>query len=187
MEEQLVEQIVENMEAEIPQCMVDRKTDEMLQEFDYRLQSQGLNLDLYMKYTGFNPDTFKETYKEQALHQVKTRLALEEIVKLEKIEATEDELNAEFEKMASTYSMDLEKIKELVPAEDIKLDLAVNKAIDLIKSSAEISESAPEKKKAPAKKKAAVKEEKTDEGEEKKTQAKKKTTKKKAEETKDAE
>ena len=54
-EEQLVEQIVENMEAEIPQCMVDRKTDEMLQEFDYRLQSQGLNLDLYMKYTGFNP------------------------------------------------------------------------------------------------------------------------------------
>ena len=186
-EEQLVEQIVENMEAEIPQCMVDRKTDEMLQEFDYRLQSQGLNLDLYMKYTGFNPDTFKETYKEQALHQVKTRLALEEIVKLEKIEATEDELNAEFEKMASTYSMDLEKIKELVPAEDIKLDLAVNKAIDLIKSSAEISESAPEKKKAPAKKKAAAKEEKTDEGEEKKTQAKKKTTKKKAEETKDAE
>lgn len=118
---------------------------------------------------------------------MKTRLALEEIAKLEKIEVTEDELNAEFEKMASTYSMDLEKIKELVPAEDIKLDLAVNKAIDLIKSSAEISESAPEKKKAPAKKKAAVKEEKTDEGEEKKTQAKKKTTKKKAEETKDAE
>ena len=62
--------------------------------------------------------------------------------------------------MASAYSMDLEKIKELVPAEDIKLDLAVNKAIDLIKSSAEVSESAPEKKKAPAKKKAAAKEEK---------------------------
>ena len=161
-EEQLVEQVVESMEAEIPQCMVDRKTDEMLQEFDYRLQSQGLNLDLYMKYTGFSADTFKETYKEQALNQVKIRLALEEIVKLEKIEVTEEELNAEFEKMASAYSMDLEKIKELVPAEDIKLDLAVNKAIDLIKSSAEVSESAPEKKKAPAKKKAAAKEEAAD-------------------------
>lgn len=83
---------------------------------------------------------------------MKIRLALEEIVKLEKIEVTEEELNAEFEKMASAYSMDLEKIKELVPAEDIKLDLAVNKAIDLIKSSAEVSESAPEKKKAPAEK-----------------------------------
>ncbi|MDD7042398.1 MAG: trigger factor [Oscillospiraceae bacterium] len=186
-EEQLVEQVVESMEAEIPQCMVDRKTDEMLQEFDYRLQSQGLNLDLYMKYTGFSADTFKETYKEQALNQVKIRLALEEIVKLEKIEVTEEELNAEFEKMASAYSMDLEKIKELVPAEDIKLDLAVNKAIDLIKSSAEVSESAPEKKKAPAKKKAAAKEEKADEDGEKKAPAKKKTTKKKAEGTKDAE
>ena len=186
-EEQLVEQVVESMEAEIPQCMVDRKTDEMLQEFDYRLQSQGLNLDLYMKYTGFSADSFKETYKEQALNQVKIRLALEEIVKLEKIEVTEEELNAEFEKMASAYSMDLEKIKELVPAEDIKLDLAVNKAIDLIKSSAEVSESAPEKKKAPAKKKAAAKEEKADEDGEKKAPAKKKTTKKKAEETKDAE
>ena len=73
-------------------CIRDsRKTDEMLQEFDYRLQSQGLNLDLYMKYTGFSADTFKETYKEQALNQVKIRLALEEIVKLEKIEVTEEE------------------------------------------------------------------------------------------------
>lgn len=111
-EEQLVDQIVESMEAEIPQCMVDQKTDEMLQNFDYRLQSQGMNLDLYMKYTGFSIDVFKETYKEQALKQVKIRLALEEIVKLEKIEPTEEELNAEYERLSSNYSIEIEKIQE---------------------------------------------------------------------------
>ncbi|MCI9405885.1 MAG: trigger factor [Oscillospiraceae bacterium] len=186
-EEQLVDQIVESMEAEIPQCMVDQKTDEMLQNFDYRLQSQGMNLDLYMKYTGFSIDVFKETYKEQALKQVKIRLALEEIVKLEKIEPTEEELNAEYERLSSNYSIEIEKIQELIPAEDVKLDIAVNKAIDLIKSSAEVSQGEPEKKKTSSKKKAASDEEKADGAEEKKAPAKKRTTKKKAEEPKDAE
>ncbi len=186
-EEQLVDQIVESMEAEIPQCMVDQKTDEMLQNFDYRLQSQGMNLDLYMKYTGFSIDVFKETYKEQALKQVKIRLALEEIVKLEKIEPTEEELNAEYERLSSNYSIEIEKIQELIPAEDVKLDIAVNKAIDLIKSSAEVSQGEPEKKKTSSKKKAVSDEEKADGAEEKKAPAKKRTTKKKAEEPKDAE
>ena len=178
---------MESMEAEIPQCMVDQKTDEMLQNFDYRLQSQGMNLDLYMKYTGFSIDVFKETYKEQALKQVKIRLALEEIVKLEKIEPTEEELNAEYERLSSNYSIEIEKIQELIPAEDVKLDIAVNKAIDLIKSSAEVSQGEPEKKKTSSKKKAVSDEEKADGAEEKKAPAKKRTTKKKAEEPKDAE
>ncbi len=170
-EEQLVDQIVDSMEAEIPQCMVDQKTEEMLQNFDYRLQSQGINLDMYMKYTGFSIDAFKETYKEQALKQVKIRLALEEIVKLEKIEPTEEELNAEYERLSANYSIEIEKIRELIPAEDIKLDIAVNKAIDLVKSSAEVSESAPEKKKTSTRKKAASSEEKADGAEEKKAPA----------------
>ena len=158
-EEQLVEQVIDSMEAEIPQCMVDRKVEEMLQEFDYRLQSQGLSLDLYMQYTGFTAEAFKETYKEQALHQVKMRLALEAIVKAENIEVTEEDINAEMEKMATAYGIELDKIKELVPAEDIKLDLAVNKAVDLIKDTAVVTEKkAPAKRKAPAKKKAAEKE-----------------------------
>ncbi|MBR2636864.1 MAG: trigger factor [Oscillospiraceae bacterium] len=158
-EEQLVEQVIDSMEAEIPQCMVDRKVEEMLQEFDYRLQSQGLSLDLYMQYTGFTAEAFKETYKEQALHQVKMRLALEAIVKEENIEVSEEDINAEMEKMASAYGIEIEKIKELVPAEDIKLDLAVNKAVDLIKDTAVVTEKKPAaKKKAPAKKKAAEKE-----------------------------
>ncbi len=186
-EEQLVDQIVESMEAEIPQCMVDQKTDEMLQNFDYRLQSQGMNLDLYMKYTGFSIEAFKETYKEQALKQVKIRLALEEIVKLEKIEPTQEELNAEYERLSSNYSIEIEKIKELIPEEDVKLDIAVNKAIDMIKSSAQVTEGAPEKKKTASKKKAVSDEEKADGAEEKKAPAKKRTTKKKAEEPKDAE
>ncbi len=142
---------------------------------------------MYMKYTGFSIDAFKETYKEQALKQVKIRLALEEIVKLEKIEPTEEELNAEYERLSANYSIEIEKIRELIPAEDIKLDIAVNKAIDLVKSSAEVSESAPEKKKTSTRKKAASSEEKADGAEEKKAPAKKRTTKKKAEEPKDAE
>ena len=109
---------------------------------------------------------------------MKTRLALEEIVKLEKIEATEDELNAEFEKMASTYSMDLEKIKELVPAEDIKLDLAVNKAIDLIKSSAEISESARKRRKLLRKRRRLPKRKKTDEEKKRKRRRRRKQQRK---------
>lgn len=184
-EEQLVEQIVDNMTAEVPQCMVDHKVEEMLQDFDYRLQSQGLNLDLYMKYTGFNTDTFKETYKEQALHQVKVRLALEEIAKQENIEITDEDVDAELEKMAAAYSMEVEKLKNLVPTEEIKRDLAVNKAIDLVKQTAEVSSQASEKK-APAKKKAAAKAENAEGGEEK-APAKKRTAKKKAEETTDAE
>ena len=118
-------------------------------------------------------DSFKDTFKPQAEMQVKIRLALEKIAELEKIEITEDELNAEFEKMAKDYGMEVDKIKASVPADDLKKDLAVQKAMDVVKSSAVVTE--VEKKTEKAEKKPAAK----------KTAAKKpaakKTTAKKAE------
>ena len=93
-----------------------------------------------------HPVSDKKSFEEIADRQVKIRLALEEIVKLEKIEVSDEELTAEFEKMADKYKMELEKVKDLAPDGDIKKDLGVGKAIDFVKANAVISEVAAEKK-----------------------------------------
>ena len=172
-ENQLVEQLVELVKAEIPAAMIENRAKQSVEEFAYRLQAQGMDLKTYLKYMGGTIDSFKDTFKPQAEMQVKIRLALEKIAELEKIEITEDELNAEFEKMAKDYGMEVDKIKASVPADDLKKDLAVQKAMDVVKSSAVVTE--VEKKTEKAEKKPAAK----------KTAAKKpaakKTTAKKAE------
>lgn len=164
-ENRLIDTVIENMEAEIPQCMFDHKVDQSIKEFDYRLQSQGLNLDSYIQYTGSDMETFRKTFAVQADKQVKIRLALEKIVELENIVVAEEDINAEFESMAQNYGMKVEEVKKAVTAEDISKDLAVNKAIDLVRDSAVITnetasasaEETPAKKKVPAKKKASAK------------------------------
>ena len=175
MENELLEKVVEGMKAEIPEAMIESRIDESLREFDYRLQSQGMNLEAYLKYTGTEADTFRKTFRENAERQVKTRLALEKIVELERIEPTEEELNQEFEKYAKAYGMEVEKIKELVPEKEIARDLSVAKAIELVRTSAEVTEEAAKK---PAAKKPAKKADAA-EGE-KKTAAKKPAAKKAA-------
>lgn len=116
--------------------MYERKIDEMVQDFAYRLQMQGLNLETYMQYTGSTVESFRETFKEQAEHQVKVRLALEKIAELENLTATEEDLEEQFKKAAEVYGMELEKIKELLPADEISKDIAVNKAIDFVRENA---------------------------------------------------
>ena len=125
-EAKIFDKVIENMTAEIPQVMFDNRVNEMISELEQRLAPQGISLDLYMQYTGQTIDTVKKAYAEQAEKQVKLRLALEKIAKLENIEVTED------------YKLDVDQIKQFIHDDDLKKDIAVGKAVDLIKDAAVI-------------------------------------------------
>lgn len=137
-EAKIFDKVIENMTAEIPQVMFDNRVNEMIGELEQRLAPQGISLDLYMQYTGQTMDTVKKAYAEQAEKQVKLRLALEKIVELENVEVTEDELKAEFDKLAEAYKLDVDQIKQFIHDDDLKKDIAVGKAVDLIKDAAVI-------------------------------------------------
>ncbi len=138
LENQLLEQIVENMEVEIPECMFTKRTDEMVQEYNYRLQMQGLNLETYLQYMGQDMDTFKESFKEGAEKQVKVSVALAAIMEAENIEVSDEEIDAEAAKIGEQYGMDVDQVKKAVPAEQLTEDIKRNKAVDLIVESAVI-------------------------------------------------
>ncbi|MBQ7187273.1 MAG: trigger factor [Ruminococcus sp.] len=137
-ENYLFDKVVEGMKAEIPEVMYENRVNEMLNEFAMRLQSQGLNLDMYMKYSGQTPDDLKKTYREQAEKQVKLRLALEQVVKLEGIEATSEEIESEINTIAQNNNITAEEVRKYVSDSDVAKDIAVGKAVDLIKSNAVI-------------------------------------------------
>lgn len=139
-ENKLIDVVIENMEAEVPEEMIEARIDDMIRDFEYRLQSQGLNLETYLQYTGMDKNSFRFTFKVQAEKQVKIRLALEKIVEVENITVDDEAVEAEYAKLADAYKMEVEKIKSFVPAEEFVKDLAVNKAIDLIKDTAVITE-----------------------------------------------
>jgi trigger factor len=147
-ENQLIDNVIENMTAEIPEVMFTNRVDDSVQDFEHKLSSQGMKLDMYLQYTGMDMDSFRKTFEEQAQKQVKIRLALEKIVELEAITASEEELNAEYEKLAENYKMPVEDIEKFIPHQDFTKDICVNKAIDLIKNSAEITEKKETAKKA---------------------------------------
>lgn len=136
MENDLLEQICENMEAEIPQCMFDKRQDDMLKDYEYRLQAQGLDLDTYLKYIGQDRDSFKATFKVGAEKQVKVSVALRAIIEAEKIEATEEEITAEAEKIGKQYGMDADQVKKVLADDQLSEDVKRNKAVDLVIDSA---------------------------------------------------
>ena len=135
-ENQLIEQVIDNMECEVPQCMFDKRVDEMVQDYAYRLQMQGIDLDTYLKYLGQDKDAFKDTFKDGAQKQVKASIALEAIVEAEKLEATEEEIDAEIAKLAEQYQMEADQIKKAIPTDQLASDVKTKKAIDLIVDSA---------------------------------------------------
>ena len=104
-ENQLIDKVIEGMQAEIPQEMNEARIDDMVRDFQYRLQSQGLNIDAYLQYTGMDPAAFRQTFEEQAKKQVKIRLALEKIVELENIVPSDEDLEEEYKKIAEGYKM----------------------------------------------------------------------------------
>ena len=156
-ENDLVEQIVNGIKGEIPEAMFENRLNQCVEDFAYRLQSQGLNLETYLKYTNSNIDDFKKSFRPQAEAQVKYRLALEKIVELENITPDEKEIEEQYEKLAKDYGVEVDKVKTAVPSEELVKDLAVGKAIDFIKENAVITEVEPKTEEKPAAKKTAAK------------------------------
>lgn len=167
-ENTLIDKLIEELEADIPAAMFERRIDDSIRDFDYRLRSQGMDLDTYMKYLGMNDvNALRDNFRPQAEKSVKVRMALEKIVELENIVPTAEDLDAEFEKLAKQYNMEADKIKAMIPESELTQDVAVSKAIALVKDAAKIKD--VEKKSEVAEKKPAAK----------KTTTKKATTTKK--------
>ncbi len=137
-EDKLMDKVIENMTAEIPQVMFDNRVNEMMMELEQRLAPQGISLDLYCQYTGQTMDQVKKAYQEQAEKQVKLRLALEKIAELENVEVTDDEAAQEIQKIADQYKMTVDQVKNYIREEDVKKDIAVGKAVDIVKDNAVI-------------------------------------------------
>ncbi|MCR5516415.1 MAG: trigger factor [Lachnospira sp.] len=137
-EDEAIAKLIEDSKMDIPEAMVETQVNRMAQDFAQRLQAQGLSLDQYFQYTGATADSLVDEMKPEALKRIKSRLVLEAVVKAENIEATEEEFQAELEKMASQYGMDVAQIKDIMgdyETQQIKEDLAVTKAVELIVSS----------------------------------------------------
>ncbi len=176
-EDKLIDTVIKNMKAEIPECMFEHAIDDMVRDFQSRLEAQGMNLDIYLQYTGMDMAAFRKSFTEQADRQVKIRLALEKIAQLENLTATAEEVDAEYEKIAKSYNIEAAQIKNYIPADEIEKDLAMQKAIDFVRDNAEITKKAA--RKPAAKKTTAKKAEGEEKAEEKKPAAKKTTTAKK--------
>ncbi len=131
-ENALVDQVIDEMDVEVPECMFNQKTEELVQDYGYRLQMQGIDLKTYLQYLGQTIEDFKEQFAEGAKKQVLTGIALEEIVKSENIEADAEEIESEYNKLSEQYKMEVDQIKAAVPEEQIKKDIAIRKAVDFI-------------------------------------------------------
>lgn len=138
LDDKLTNVIIEKIEGEIPEQMFDNEAQNMLREMDMRLSQQGMDLDTYMKYTGMDMEAVRKMYRPEAERRVKMRLALEKIAKLEDIKPTEDDINAEYDKMAEIYNMEADKVKEIIPVEGVTEDLGVQLAMKLVKDTAVI-------------------------------------------------
>ena len=143
-EKQLVDKLIANMTGEIPECMIDSEIDRYVNDYDYRLRSQGASLDLYYQYTGSTEEKLRESFKEEAERQVKSRLALERVAKTEKIKAGKKEMEEEYKKIASGYNVDMEYVKKNIPEEGISEDIVLRKAIQVIKDNAVVTTKATE-------------------------------------------
>ena len=135
-EDAILDQLIEKLDAEIPEQMYVAETENFVRDYDSRLRMQGLDLKTYFQYTGMNLDSLREQMRPQAEKQVKLRLALETIANLEKIEVTEEDINGEIENIAKAYNMEADKVREMVPADSVAQDMKVKKAMDLVKEKA---------------------------------------------------
>ncbi len=145
---EIIERLLENTKVDIPQVMIDNKANSMLSEFEQRLAGSGLNLKTYLSYTGMDEAAMKKSYEAEAEKQVKVRLALEKVVELEKIVIDQKDIDDEYQKIADAYKMPLDQVKLYIPEQDITMDVAVGKAVELIKANADITDKKPEQKAA---------------------------------------
>lgn len=133
---QIINALIEKLQGEIPEAMYQNRITQDIREFDYRLHSQGLDLRTYIQYTGMNEAALRASFKPQAERQVKLRLALEKIAELDGIVPTEEEIEAEYSKLAEAYKMEVEQVKNIIPTEDLSKDIAVEKAMGIVRDNA---------------------------------------------------
>lgn len=134
-EDSVVQKVVDNAKVEIPKVMIDREIDYMMEDLNFRLRYQGIDLEKYAQYTNTTVEKMKEEYRGVAENRVKTNLVLEKIVKDESISATDEEVEKEIENMAKQYGQEVENIKKNLKDRDIssiKNDITTRKAIDLL-------------------------------------------------------
>ena len=175
----LMEQVMSNMEVEIPDAMVDYEADQLVNDMAQRIQAQGIPFEQYLSMMGMTVDMMREQAKAAALERVRRDLALGAVVAAENITVSDEEIEEEYKRLAEQYHMELDKVKEAVDAEGIRKEQSYHKAEHVVYDSAKAGKA---KKKAASKKKA----EDAAEGEEKPKKATRKTTKKKAEEPAEA-
>ena len=138
-EDAVIEKIIEGASMEIPDAMVETQAEQLVDDFAQRLQMQGMSMDQYMQYTGAGMEAMIERMKPQAVKRIQSRLVLEAVATAEQIEIGEDEIEEEIGRMAEAYKMEVEKVKEILgesEKENMKDDLAIRKAIDLVTEAA---------------------------------------------------
>ena len=141
-EDAVVAKVVENATMEIPDKMIDAQAENMVQDMARRMQSQGLSLDMYLKYTGMTVEQMKEQARPDAEKRIRTRLVLEAVAKAENIQISDEKVDEEVAKMAETYKMEVEKLKSYMSESDVKQmkeDLAVQQAVDLLVAEAKLA------------------------------------------------
>ena len=178
-DEQLLDALSENLEADIPEAMFENELDACLRDYENRLRYQGIDMKTFMQYTGATVDSLKAQLRPQAEKNVKIRLALETVAKLENLTADAEKIEAEYKKIADAYGLEIEKVKAAVNEKDIAADVVVAEALDFVRDNAEVKT-----KRAAAKKTAKKAEAATEEGAEAAEPVKKttrKSTAKKAE------
>ncbi len=138
-EDAVIEKIIEGATMEIPDAMLDTQARQMLDEYAQRLAYQGMSMEQYMQFSGATPQGLLEQMKPQALKRIQSRLVLEAVAKAENIEISEEEMNEEMKKMAEQYKMEVEKVEEILDdasRKQMREDLAIQKAVDLVREAA---------------------------------------------------
>ena len=134
-EDAIIEKIIEDSKMDIPDAMVDTQVRQMAEDFARRLQQQGLTVEQYFQFTGLTADALLDQMKPQAVKRIQSRLVLEAIAKAEAIEVTDEDINKEIDNMAAQYQMEADKLKEFMgdaEKEQMKMDIAVTKAVELV-------------------------------------------------------
>ncbi len=140
-EENVIDKLVENMQVEIPACMIEQQLDRIASDFEYRLRAQGVTFNAYLEMNEMTNDSFRDIFRERAEHQVKVSLALEAVALAENVSVTDEELESEYSKMAEQIKSSIEDIKMHMPKEAIEEDIIRQKVVEFIKSNAEIIDS----------------------------------------------
>ncbi|WP_418752696.1 trigger factor [Frisingicoccus sp.] len=135
-QQKVMDVVVGNAKMDIPEAMVRKSTDDMMNQYAQELSAQGLSMDVYFKYTGMTPQQLAEQLKPQALANIKNRLVLDAIVAAENIEITDEEIEAEIQRLAESWSMEADKVREYMDTDLMRNDMSAQKALEMITDAA---------------------------------------------------